>query len=170
MHTCGFPHDVSRNNADLGKGVPRQHVSMKPGNSSFLAASLRCFYSPPFLYYPHHNLESASSAAKAVIRRRSWASHRDPSVVATSSCCCVAFLSGRPESTLPAAVFSNGECESDRGCVRLFEEVAALPPRWLRIRFMLDPLGSAGNSSDSRTSDRFSQPRRHAGGTERTGI
>jgi hypothetical protein len=28
-------HDAFRNNADLGKGVPRQHVFMKPVNSSF---------------------------------------------------------------------------------------------------------------------------------------
>jgi len=26
-----------RNNADLGKGVPRLHANMKPGNSSFFA-------------------------------------------------------------------------------------------------------------------------------------
>jgi hypothetical protein len=32
-----FHNDAYRNNADLGKGVPRQHVSMKPGNSSFLS-------------------------------------------------------------------------------------------------------------------------------------
>jgi hypothetical protein len=36
VHLPSFPHDGSRNNADLGKGVRRQHVYMKPGNSSFL--------------------------------------------------------------------------------------------------------------------------------------
>jgi len=34
----------------------------------------------------------------------------------------------RKESTLPAADFRNGKCAFYRGCGRLFEEVAALPP------------------------------------------
>jgi hypothetical protein len=37
-----FHNSISRNNADLGKGVPRQHVFMTPVNSSFL-----CLFHPP---------------------------------------------------------------------------------------------------------------------------
>jgi hypothetical protein len=36
-----FHNAVYRNNADLGKGVPRRHVSMMPGNSSFFVSTNR---------------------------------------------------------------------------------------------------------------------------------
>src|SRR5208282_3990847 len=56
-YLSSYPHDVYRNNADLGKGVPRQHVSMRPGNSSFFVHSSlpACLTSLPFCFVPHHN-------------------------------------------------------------------------------------------------------------------
>jgi hypothetical protein len=75
----------------------------------------------------------------------------------------------REESTLPAADFRNLECAFERGYGRLFEEVAALP-RLFGFSRVLDPCCSAENSSGSKITNRFLQPRRYADGMERTWI
>jgi len=139
-----YPHDVYRNNADLGKGVPRQHVSMKPRNSSFYPQLVReliqssiCVPPPPesTVRVCVVSRESGDSARALCDRShlgcprslafgdRGWRRRcrKPPCTILLASC-------HRKESSLPAADFRNGECAFCHGCDRLFEEVAALPP------------------------------------------